>query len=428
MLFIEFFILAQIMIDLLYNITVYISSGILKLVSSFNPKINLFLKGRKGVFSLLQKSISKSDQVIWFHCASLGEFEQGRPIIEKIKKENPTVKILLTFFSPSGYEIRKNYEFADVVTYLPLDTKQNAKTFIQIVNPAIAVFVKYEFWPNILKELKKNNTITILVSGIFRKDQAFFKNYGGWMRKSLTTFSQFFVQNKLSKNLLNSIKFKNVTICGDTRFDRVFEITNQNNQLNFIESFKNNAFILVAGSTWSEDENLLVNYINKFASANEKFIIAPHNMDTEKITKLKNSIQLKTVLYSEKENKKLVDYQVFIVDTIGILTKIYSYADVALIGGGFTKNGIHNILEAATFGVPIIIGPNYKKFNEAVTLVDKKGCKVVTNKTDLANYLNLLKKNDNLRHDIGKINYSYIKENIGATNTITKYINNIIDN
>jgi len=415
------------MIDLLYNITVYISSGILKLISPFNTKVNLFLKGRKDIFSLLRKSISKSDQVLWFHCASLGEFEQGRPIIEKIKKENPTVKILLTFFSPSGYEIRKNYEFADVVTYLALDTNRNAKKFINIVHPKIAVFVKYEFWPNILKELKNNNTITILVSGIFRKDQAFFKNYGGCMRKSLSTFSHFFVQNEPSKNLLTSIGFKNTTICGDTRFDRVFEITKQNNQLDFIKSFKNNCYTLVAGSTWNEDENLLVNYINKFASENEKFIIAPHNMDAEKITKLKNSIQLKTVLYSEKENKNLTDFRVFIVDTIGILTKIYSYADVALIGGGFTKNGIHNILEAATFGIPTIIGPNYKKFNEAVTLVNKKGCKVITNKIDLTTYLNLLKENDNLRHEIGKINYSYIKENIGATNTITKYINNIIN-
>ena len=228
--------------------------------------------------------------MIWFHCASLGEFEQGRPVIEKLKTQKPNFKILVTFFSPSGYEVRKDYAYADAVCYLPLDTKNNAKKFVEIVNPKVVIFVKYEFWPNLLRELKQKNIKTILVSGIFREDQPFFKGYGGWMKKSLTTFDHFFVQNKLSKKLLSKIGFNNVTLSGDTRFDRVLDILNQDNTIKELDSFVKDNHILVAGSTWPEGEEMLIDYINNEAAKNEKIIIAPHNINTKEIEKLKTSI------------------------------------------------------------------------------------------------------------------------------------------
>lgn len=406
-----------------YNIFVIITSWFLKPLTLFNKKINLFVNGRSETFSKLA-SINETDKVIWFHCASLGEFEQGRPIIEKLKSQNSAYKIVLTFFSPSGYEVRKNYEFADVVCYLPLDTKKNAIKFLEKIHPDFAIFVKYEFWPNILNELQNRTIKTLLVSGIFREDQVFFKNNFGstFMKKSLSAFDHFFVQDKKSKNLLNTINFNNVTISGDTRFDRVFEITKQNNNLEFIQKFVQDKQVLVAGSTWKKDEELLVDYINNYATENEKFIIAPHNITD--IEWLKNKLTKKATLYSDKEKNNTA--QVFIVDTIGLLTKIYSYAHVAYIGGGF-GNGIHNILEPATFGIPIIIGPNYQKFKEAVDLVNYKGCLVVKSSSDLVKTIQLFKDNVFL-NDTGKLSKNYVNNNIGATLCIISYINKKMSN
>ncbi|WP_335339087.1 3-deoxy-D-manno-octulosonic acid transferase [Lutibacter profundi] len=384
--------------------------------------MKLFVDGRKITFSKLKKVISKNDEVIWFHCASLGEFEQGRPIIEKLREENPTHKLVLTFFSPSGYEVRKNYKEADVVCYLPLDTKLNAKKFLDIVHPKLAVFVKYEFWPNILRELKKRNIKTILVSGIFRKNQPFFKWYGNWMRKTLQAFNHFFVQDENSETLLKSIGFSNVTVSGDTRFDRVFEITQQNNQLQFIEEFKNNTYTLVAGSTWEDDEKILVEYINNLASENEKFIIAPHNINAKNIEELKASISKKVILFSDKKDKKLQNFQVFIIDTVGILTKIYSYANIAYVGGGFTNTGVHNVLEPATFGVPILIGPNYNKFLEVIDLVNKKACFSVNNSKKLYVLLKKFFQEEQKRKKAGKQALNYVVERTGATTKILYYL------
>ncbi|MCF6348520.1 MAG: 3-deoxy-D-manno-octulosonic acid transferase [Flavobacteriaceae bacterium] len=405
-----------------YNITHYIFKFFLNIVMLFNKKVRLFVVGRKKLFKQLNAKFSQNDDVIWFHCASLGEFEQGRPIMEKFKRQNPKFKILLTFFSPSGYEVKKDYAIADVVSYLPLDTKYNARKFIEIVNPKIAIFVKYEFWPNFLRELKRKNIKTILVSGIFRKEQSFFKNYGSWMKKALKTFDHFFVQNKNSKALLKQIGYTNATVSGDTRFDRVDDISKLDNTLEFAEQFVDNTTTLVAGSTWSKDEELLVNYINKKADSNQKFIIAPHNIHVNKIVKLKVSISKKTVLYSDINGKDLSSYQVLIIDTIGLLTKIYSYADIAYVGGGFGA-GIHNILEPATFGVPIVIGPNYQKFNEAKEMVNLKACAVITNNSEFNNELNTLFVNSENRKNKGKIAKSYIIDNIGATGIIVDYLN-----
>ncbi len=381
--------------------------------------MSLFVKGRATVFQKLAAKLSPNDAVVWFHCASLGEFEQGRPIIENFRSQYPNHKILVTFFSPSGYEIRKEYTGADIITYLPLDTSINVKKFIKIVNPQLAVFIKYEFWPNILKELQSNHIKTILVSGIFRENQAFFKWYGSWMQKSLKTFDHFFVQNASSKELLKSIGFENITISGDTRFDRVFDISNQDNQIDFIENFTNQKQTLVAGSTWPKDEALLIEYINKHAGDNEKFIIAPHNIKPKDIEELKNSFTKKVVLLSN--TNKTDDTQILIIDSIGMLTKIYSYADIAYVGGGFGI-GIHNILEPASFGVPILIGPVHQKFNEAQELIALGACKVIAQFDTFNSELKNLFNNPKLCESKGAISKAYILKNKGATKKIFKYI------
>ncbi|QVY64815.1 3-deoxy-D-manno-octulosonic acid transferase [Polaribacter sp. Q13] len=403
----------------LYDLVVFKAIFLLPIVALFNKKIKLFIDGRKETFSKIASL--KNENTIWFHAASLGEFEQARPIIEEIKKEYPTYKILVTFFSPSGYEIRKDYNLADVICYLPLDSKSNARKFVEIVNPKLAVFIKYEFWPNLLGELKSKEIPTILVSGILREKQLFFKSYGGFMRDSLQAFHYFFVQDENSKKLLNSINFKNVTIAGDTRFDRVSKILEQDNSLDFINQFKNNKYTVVAGSTWQEDETLLVNYINNKASEDEKFIIAPHNIKNDAILELQKSINKKTVLFSAKADKNLAEYQVFIIDTIGILTKIYAGADLAYVGGGL-KTGLHNILEPATFGIPVIIGDKFDKFKEAVDLVKIGGCISIKNQEEFTSNFISLKNDENFRKLTGVINKRYIQDHLGATKLIMNYL------
>lgn len=405
----------------LYNIVIVAMGYVLKILALFRPKIRLLVNGQKQTIAQLQK-IKKNDQVLWFHCASLGEFEQGRPLMEKIKKEYPKYKIVLTFFSPSGYEVQKDYKWADVVCYLPLDTRKNAIQFLKKVHPKWAFFIKYEFWPNLLHELKKQKINTALISANFTENQVFFKYYGGWMRKQLAAFTLFFVQNQTSKILLESINYKNSIISGDTRFDRVFEITQQNNHLPFIESFVSNSTVLVAGSTWKDDEKVLIKYINEKAKENQKFIIAPHNINAEDCKALQNAIIKKSVLFSEKESKNLKDFQVFIIDTIGILTKVYSYADIAYVGGGYTKPGIHNILEPATFAVPIIIGPIYQQFNEAVDLVAAKGCIATTNFKNFSISLEQLFLDEKFKRETGNICSLYVKQKKGATNIILNHI------
>lgn len=403
----------------LYNFTVFLASLILPIIALFNKKIQLFIEGRKQ--TLLKINELKNEETVWFHAASLGEFEQARPIIEELKSNFKHYKILVTFFSPSGYEVRKNNDLADVVCYLPLDSNANAERFIKSIHLKFAIFVKYEFWPNFLNELSKNQIPTILVSGIFRKDQLFFRSYGGFMRNSLKAFHHFFLQDENSKKILESIDFKNSSVVGDTRFDRVSKILNQNNTLNFINKFKNNQYTIVAGSTWKEDEELLVNYINNNALDDEKMIIAPHNIQNDAVLGLKKSIHKKTVLFSEKEGKNMAEYQVLIVDTIGILTKIYAAANVAYVGGGL-KTGLHNILEPATFGIPVVIGNKFDKFKESVDLVNLKGCISICNQNEFSSIFTKLKKDEDFRKSTGNINKKYIQENLGATQKIMNYL------
>jgi 3-deoxy-D-manno-octulosonic-acid transferase len=406
----------------LYNLILQFAQFTLKIVALFSPKIKLFVEGRKNVFLTLEQKIKPTDKTIWFHAASLGEYEQGLPVIEEIKEKYPDHKIVVTFFSPSGYEVRKNNTIADVTIYLPLDTPKNAKQFLKLVHPDLVFFIKYEFWINYLDQLKKQNIPTYLISGIFREKQLFFKWYGGFYRKALDTFTHFFVQNENSKKLITQLGKTNVTVSGDTRFDRVVAILEKDNTLDFIAEFKNDSLTIVIGSSWPKDETLLIEYINS-CTLDVKFIIAPHNIKTEQIENLKNSITKKTILFSEKENKDLSQFNVFIIDTIGILTKIYSYADIAYVGGGFGNPGVHNILEPATFGVPIIIGSNYSHFEEATSLVHLGGCISITNQKELEQALSFLIQNNEARHNKGQICNAFVQKNKGATNSImTKII------
>ncbi|MCF6128379.1 3-deoxy-D-manno-octulosonic acid transferase [Flavobacterium sp. AS60] len=407
----------------LYNLLLLFASQIVKIAALFSPKIKLFVDGRKTVFQTLESKISSSDKTIWFHAASLGEFEQGLPVIEKIKIQFPNHKIVVTFFSPSGYEVRKNNTIADVTVYLPLDTKSNAQRFLKLIHPDLVFFIKYEYWPNYLNELKKLEIKTYLISGIFRENQAFFKWYGSFYRNALKTFDFFFVQNESSKLLLQKLGFNNVKISGDTRFDRVVSILERDNSLDFIKEFKNNTTTIVIGSSWPKDEYLLVNYINQ-TTEKVKFIIAPHNIKAEQIQELKNSISKRVILFSEKENIDLSDYDVLIVDTIGILTKIYSYADIAYVGGGFGNPGVHNILEPATFGIPIIVGPNFSHFAEAVALVHQQGCVSIANQNELNDAFSNLISNEDIRHEKGHICSTFVQMNKGATDVILKHICN----
>ena len=399
------------------------ASQALKLVATFSPKIKLFVDGRKVAFPTLEQKIKPSDRTIWFHAASLGEYEQGLPVIEKIKEKFPSHKIVVTFFSPSGYEVRKNNTVADVTVYLPLDTKKNAKEFLTLVHPEFVFFIKYEYWLNYLSELKELNTPTYLISGIFRQNQMFFKWYGGFYRKALDTFTYFFVQNENSKKLLRQLGKANVAVSGDTRFDRVAAILEKDNSLDFISQFKNNTLTIVVGSSWPKDESLMVDFINT-SKFNVKFIIAPHNIKEEQIQQLKKSITKKTVLFSERNDKNLADYDIFIIDTIGILTKIYSYADIAYVGGGFGNPGVHNILEPSTFGVPIVIGPNYSHFAEATALINLEGCISVSNKKELqAAFISLILI-ETERQEKGHICGTFVHMNKGATTIIMNTISN----
>jgi 3-deoxy-D-manno-octulosonic-acid transferase len=388
--------------------------------------MKLFIDGRKSVFKELADKIQTTDKTIWFHAASLGEYEQGLPVIETIKQQFPNHKIVVTFFSPSGYEVRKNNTVADVTIYLPIDSISNAKQFIKLVHPEIVFFIKYEFWPNYLNELKKQQIKTYLISGILRENQTFFKWYGGFYRNALKTFDYFFVQNENSKKLLQSIGFNNVKVSGDTRFDRVVSILERDNSLDFIEQFKDNKTTIVIGSSWPKDESLLVNFINR-SSDDVKFIIAPHNIKSKQIQELKNAISKKTILFSDVETRLIASIEennVFIIDTIGILTKIYSYADIVYVGGGFGNPGVHNILEPATFGVPVVIGPNYSHFAEATALVNMEGCISILNQNQLNEAFDLLLQNEDERLEKGHVCSTFVQMNKGATQTIMNHILN----
>lgn len=395
----------------------------LKFLALFNPKLKLFVHGRRGLFRYLENEIEKGDKVIWLHAASLGEYEQGLPILEGLKLNYPNHKLVLTFFSPSGYEVKKDTSMADITAYLPLDTKRNVQKFVDIVTPELAIFVKYEVWPNFMHVLDERQIPTLLVSAIFKKQQIYFKPFGGFMRKSLQRFSKIFVQNKDSRALLNSIGLNKVEISGDTRFDRVFKILQSDNRLEKIEKFKGDKLCFVAGSTWPEDEEVLIDFIN--SSKDIKIIIAPHKIDPEHLIKLETLIHKKTIRYSAFENSVTVDFDVLLVNNIGNLTKIYSYADIAYVGGGF-KTGLHNTLEPGVFGIPVLIGPQYSGFAEAEALVLKGGITPIKNHMQFIGIMQKLLASKNERSKQGEINANFIRNNLGATAKILNHIQQIL--
>ncbi len=405
----------------LYNIFSSIFNLLLPVIGLISPKLKLFANGRKETFDILNKKIASTDAIIWFHCASLGEYEQGVPVMEALKIKYPKHKLLVTFFSPSGFEVKKNSEIADVISYLPIDTANNARKFIDVVQPDLAVFVKYEFWPNYLKELEKKKIPSIIISAAFRENQIFFKKHGSFMRNTLKSVAHFFVQDEISKKLLEKIKFNNVTISGDTRFDRVAYQIEMDNKVDFISEFVTNRLCVVIGSSWKEDEEVFIDFINR-SSEEICFIIAPHEIKEQGIKTLFDKIEKKTVLYSNRTNKKLDTYQVFIADTVGYLSRIYSYGDIAYVGGGMGTSGLHNILEPATFGMPIVIGKNFDDFREAKQLQKLAGLFSITTKEEFNKVLKKLVDNKKYREQTGMIAGHFINSNTGATDRIMTFI------
>lgn len=414
---------------IIYNIFLRVYQCALFVASLFNKKAQLWVKGRRDIFARLESAMSGNSQpVIWMHCASLGEFEQGRPVLEKLKEAYPGHKILLTFFSPSGYEIRKNYPGADWIFYLPLDTKSNVKRFLEIVNPGLVIFVKYEYWYNYLSQLHKRQVPVILVSAIFRENAVFFKWYGSLHRKMLHFFSHLFVQNEESRLRLQSmLPAHAVTLAGDTRFDRVATIANAFEPIPVIEKFTAGKKVLVAGSTWPDDEKNLKKLIESVN--NISLIIAPHEINESHLQFLK-SIFPDAVLYSElsKESashQNLPISNILIIDNIGMLSKLYNYSIISYIGGGFNKSGIHNTLEAAVYGRPVIFGPNYGKFAEAVELIKKRGARSYNTDIELIEIFKKIISSENMLQEYSFNAGAFVAESTGATNKILSWLKQI---
>jgi len=400
----------------LYSIGIFCYGILIFVASLFNEKAKLLCNGQHNAFKLLKEKVDPNAHYVWFHAASLGEFEQGRPVMEQLKRDQPDVKILLTFFSPSGYQVRKNYPGADIVSYLPLDIPGNAWYFVNMIKPSKAIFIKYEFWPNYLMALKDAKVPIYSISAIFRPEQVFFKSYGKWYMNLLRTFEHIFVQDNISLNLLEKYQIKNASVCGDTRFDRVYDLFKQAKQLPLIEEFvKNTPNVIVAGSTWPKDEEILVRYLKLHPET--KLILVPHEVHSSHIAGISGMLDGKFIRYSEATPENVKTTNCLVVDIIGILSSIYRYANVAYIGGGFGV-GIHNTLEAAVYGIPVVFGPNYMKFREARELIAIGGAFSITNYSILETQFDRL-LTDN---EAGKIAGEYVKQNTGATEKICRVL------
>ena len=420
----------------MYSLIIGFYAMIVRLISPFHKKAGLMVRGQKQTFDILRKQIDPQARYIWFHVASLGEFEQGRPLIEKVREQYPEYKILLTFFSPSGYEVRKNYPGADVICYLPFDFYRNAKKFIKLANPEIAIFIKYEFWQNYLNQLRKNNIATYIVSAIFRPKQIFFKWYGAGYRSVLKSFDWLFVQDQESIDLLNKYNITNASISGDTRFDRVAEVFEQKKSFDIIEKFLNTEpqrensekdsekipekdVTLVIGSSWPKDEEIYIPYFNNHPAV--KLIIAPHEINEEHLQYITSRLERPYAFYSKVTADEIKNIDCLIIDNFGMLSSIYRYGDIAYIGGGF-GSGIHNILEAAVYGIPVIFGPNHKKFKEASDLIAHHGAFSVQNRDSFEQKMNELLSYGEILNNAGKNAGEYVQNNIGATKIILEKI------
>jgi 3-deoxy-D-manno-octulosonic-acid transferase len=403
---------------LFYQIFIFAYTLGVRFVAIWNNKAKDWVKGRKQPLNL--PFSTQSANIVWMHCASLGEFEQGRPVLEALKIKNTDIKIVLTFFSPSGYNACKNYKGADAIFYLPMDSNKNASEFLELIKPSLVLWVKYEYWYHYLTQIKQREIPLLLVSGIFRQNQPFFKWYGGFWREMLTNFSFLFVQNESSKQLLSKIDIsKNVIVAGDTRFDRVAIIANNFEPLPFIEKFCADSQVFVAGSTWEEDEEEIVHYVK--THPNIKFIIAPHEVDAENIKEVKQRFTV-SILYSQLSTHHSPLTNCLIIDNIGMLSRLYFYADVCYIGGGFGNDGVHNVLEAAVYGKPILFGPVYDKFKEAIDLVEVGGAVVIEDALTLEKELDEIFTNDTVNDEMGSASLQYVQQNKGATEKVINYI------
>ncbi|MEA3479788.1 MAG: glycosyltransferase N-terminal domain-containing protein [Bacteroidota bacterium] len=410
----------------LYNISIYLYHFGIFLSSFFNAKARSWIQGRKHLFKKLAALDLKKKPLIWIHCASLGEFEQGRPVIEGLRDKYPDHFLLLTFFSPSGFEIKKDYDKVDHVAYLPIDTKHNAKTFLEILNPCLAIFVKYEFWFNYINGMAAQDIPVVVISANFRKDQHFFKWYGGWFRKGLGKINTIFVQRDDSKELLGSIGYEAVFVSGDTRFDRVASIVSAAEEINPVMQFKDGKTLLLAGSTWPKDEEIIMSVYPGLKDT-MKLVLVPHEVHEERIRHLCGQLNFPFIKFSEVKDLQDHDAGILIIDSIGLLSRLYRYADISYIGGGFGV-GIHNILEAAAFGKPVIFGPNYHKFKEAVELVDRGGAFSIENAAQLEDKITSLIKDEKGYQKAAEISSSYVLQNQGATTTILEQLDKIINN
>ena len=402
----------------IYTIGIWFYGLGIRVAALFNEKARLWVRGRKGIFAELERTFSDKTNPIWVHCASLGEYEQAKPLIEKIKQEQPETKILTTFFSPSGYAQAVKKPLADYIFYLPLDLPRHARKFLDIVQPTAAIFVKYEFWYNFMQQLHRRSIPFYYISAIFRESQHFFKPCGRWFAKQLQHASHFFVQTEKSKELLDSIGIEQVTVCGDTRFDRVKAIAAQVQPFDFMETFRQDKKVIVAGSTWGPDEQLLAQLLQYFPEY--KLVVAPHEISRTPEVK-QTFAAYKTALYSSKEESDLADAQVFFIDTIGILNRLYQYSAVSYIGGAF-KTGLHNILEAAVYGKPIFFGPHYEHFNEAIQLVELKGAFSVTSADEMQAIMLKFEQNPEYYAQTCDICQEYVAQNSGAVNIIYENI------
>ena len=401
---------------MLYSFGIEIILLFVRVLALFSKKTAHFLKTRANSLETIQSKISGNDQVLWFHCASLGEFEQARPLIESCKKDFPNHRIALTFFSPSGYEVQKNYAFADVVTYLPLDRKKSVLRFIEALRPQVLFLIKYEFWPNLISELQKQKIPVFSVASIFREQQLFFKPWGFYMKNILKKIDFFFVQNEASQKLLSSVGIENTLVIGDTRTDRVLDILNQDNTNETIADFIQDQYCFVVGSSWPEDVAILSKTID--SKSNLKTIIAPHNVDEASLRQVELSFHKTVIRWSDLSQQKKEDADILLIDCVGILTKIYSYADIAYVGGAMGTKGLHNTLEPAVFGIPILIGKNYTRYQEAQDLVTLGGIVSVDSSVLFENEFSKIVADKNLQKEMGLTNLNYIKKQAGATSKI----------
>ena len=404
---------------LLYHIGTHIFYVLVKIASLRNSKAKLWINGRKGQLKKILETFKGATESVWIHCASLGEFEQARPLIQEIKKSYPNKKILLTFYSPSGYEVQKDFKGVDMVSYLPLDTRLNARRFVKYLNPQQVFFIKYEYWFNFLSALKKRNIPVYFVSAVFRPDQLFFKKYGKWYKKMLLMITHFFVQTDDSAKLLDSINITNYTVCGDTRFDRVANIVENAKPLEIVENFINGDPVIIAGSTWKAEEALLRQYIRR--NQHVKLILVPHEIGNGSVDRALEQYGELAVRYSQAHKSNNKNRQVLVVDCYGLLTSLYQYGKIAVVGGGFGV-GIHNILEAATFGMPILFGPKYERFREATDLVEQNCAFPVNNVEEFNTVLNYLLRHPETTQKIAEMAAAYVVKNVGATRKIMKAV------